>query len=150
MDEDNSLNVALGIENVGKEPATGVVWRTADPILTDYVPEHGSDDSPGPSNDNTSCSGIHVDGQRGLVIYPTAGTPGRILMPFSLPHDANSANIVAAAKAMKGSMYIDGCIAYWTGEATHTSRFRFLWRSVKGIPPDAWNFQPVNTGNHAD
>jgi len=147
--EDGGLNVAVLLENEGKEPATGVVWHLADPLLTDLIPEQGAEDIGGPSNDNDSCFGLRSDNNRGSVIYPQSDTL-RTWLPFSLPRNANSANIIAAAKESKGSMFVDGCIAYWTAGAMHTSRFRFLWRSIHGAPPSSWAFQSVSSGNHAD
>jgi hypothetical protein len=142
------IRVQLHIENVGKEPAFGTVWRISQPIVKDYIADavplvHESENWR-----NAMCDGLKPDTKSGPAFF--ANIPQPLTMIPLVVFDS-IANEIALRRTLQrsGSMYLDGCIAYLAGGARRTTSFRFLLRDVPGMS-DIWKFNRALSGNDAN
>lgn len=138
------LNLAVLIDNYGRDAAHNVTWALANPTLVPFIPEEGGVYVPIPHTD--ICTALHHDRRKGVTVFPTPETKKWI--PVSLPNSQETKMVVTSAIAEKGSMIVNGCILYRTLRTWYKTSFHYLWRSVKGTPPAAWAFQEVGEGDH--
>ncbi len=156
LENGQPIEFALHLVNFGREPALGVTWRWQ-PRLVPYVPLEGSDTTNFGPND--ACDGLEPSKEHGFVVYPGTDTRAWVMGDFSQIQDGQSMRQQVLAR--RGSVVIEGCVAYLTQRERHTSGFRFFLRDVPGTSswsPGApgqqgnpnWNFNLTLDGNEAD
>ncbi len=156
--EGGTVRFQLQVENFGRQPATDVTYRFRHFLTTYIAQDHRGEPKLPP---NATCSGLQARKGGGFVVYP-GKTNFWITSGFR--HDAETKHIISAILDHRRSLIIEGCIAYRTFGARHTSAFRFFlrdipgpscWRASQGlVTPQGvmacWNFNGMRSGNGAN
>jgi hypothetical protein len=157
LESGKPINFALHLVNFGREPALGAVWKW-DARLAPYVPAEGPDTST--FGANNACDGIEPNPNGGVSIYPLGGP--QYFWPDDLSRVSEYQKWEEAVLARRGTLVIEGCVAYLTMASKHTSAFRFFLRDIPGQPsyvpsqPDKpgsgsrWPFNQALDGNYSN
>jgi hypothetical protein len=117
------ISFQLRVENVGREPAIDAVFRFQI-SLVEYIPLIGSQPPAIPRN--AACDALEPDATAGIVLYST-NIPGlKNWTVHTFDDTPESRQISLDAVSRRGSIVIDGCVAYRTFGQKHTVAFRFL------------------------
>lgn len=125
LEKSSTIGFQIHVENVGREPAFNGVY-TFNYFLAPYIT---GGNSPDVFQENTTCRGLKPAPHSGITIYP--GT-----VKFWIPYSFEDKKMIAYILERKGSLVVEGCIAFLTFGQRHTSEFRFFLRDTLG--PSCW------------
>lgn len=153
LENSSIVGFQLHVEDTGREPANNVVYRFHH-FMVPYIAQGVGKDS---TAKNETCEGLNPSKDSGFTIYPSS-------VKFWIPYAFEDRPMIADILARKGSLVIEGCVAFNTFGKRHTSGFRFFlrdvpgqscWASNEGITTPkgtitCWNFNGMLNGNYAD
>jgi hypothetical protein len=147
------VEVRVLAENIGHEPATDVVYAFNE-FLMPYISPITSQRTE-VLEPNTTRNNLRPTAAAGMVIYP-----GKTNIQIESDFRDSLASRLFAVKAAtrRGTLIVEGWIAYRTFATIHTSKFRFFLRDVPGpsctpIKGDikcSWIFNAIGVGNEAN
>ncbi|MGA8939212.1 MAG: hypothetical protein WB439_08610 [Acidobacteriaceae bacterium] len=149
------LKYQIRIVNPGKEPALDGVWNVKS-FGAPYIRE-GRGPDPTRFGHNSTCEGLHPNKNGGMTVYPSGAT--NFWIPLSVEDTPDNRILIAAVQNRSQSLVLEGCFAYLTDGAAHTSAFRFFLRDIpgpsfatnkEGTQVEAWNFNATFDGNDAN
>jgi len=133
------VDFLIRLVNTGRSPALHGAFRFNEFTIPYILDRGGYDPDAEPRARNTACDGLVPSADSGLVIWPGNTNFG---MQYSFEDTEQHRQFAADAATRKKSLVVEGCFAYTTAGAAHTSAFRFFLRDTA---PSGGSFRQSNT-----